>query len=561
MIIQGIYTPISLYFLQQILNAVQDKKDIVWNYLAIYFVLAIVNILFERVYNLYSIKITKKFEKRIDILILEKTNSLNLSDYENLETYNIINRAQSQGGESIISYIKGWFDILKSFITVISSFMMLSFFKTWILIIILITPILEYYFSMIIINEQYNVSISRTEKERKKWYLKYIMSMGNAFKEMKIYNLGEKFLDEFNKISEFIINQDFKIQNKNFKYMLGTDFLDQFNSLIIYCYIIKLGIAGTLKIGDITAYIRCIENIKDSISLFFFSLNTNSKLSLNINLIYEFLDLHNDKLEILNNERNITIEEIRNIKLVDVSYKYKENHTFSIENINLEIQKGDIIGIVGRNGSGKSTLMKIILGFYTDYEGEIYINGINFKNIDRESYFKNISAVFQDFMKYETSIRENISYGNLKKINNTKEIELILKKVGLENLLQRGDGVDSIIGNWFGEGEVSGGEWQKLSIARALIKDSDLVALDEPDSSLDVCSENDMLNTYKKLFEEKIGLIITHKISSIENLTNKIIVLKNGKIVEVGNKEDLMNINGEYKNLINAELNIRGEII
>lgn len=121
MIIQGIYTPISLYFLQQILNAVQDKKDIVWNYLAIYFVLAIVNILFERVYNLYSIKITKKFEKRIDILILEKTNSLNLSDYENLETYNIINRAQSQGGESIISYIKGYFDILKSFITVISS--------------------------------------------------------------------------------------------------------------------------------------------------------------------------------------------------------------------------------------------------------------------------------------------------------------------------------------------------------------------------------------------------------------------------------------------------------
>ena len=88
--------------------------------------------------------------------------------------------------------------------------MMLSFFKTWILIIILITPILEYYFSMIIINEQYNVSISRTEKERKKWYLKYIMSMGNAFKEMKIYNLGEKFLDEFNKISEFIINKDFK---------------------------------------------------------------------------------------------------------------------------------------------------------------------------------------------------------------------------------------------------------------------------------------------------------------------------------------------------------------
>ena len=205
--------------------------------------------------------------------------------------------------------------------------------------------------------------------------------------------------------------------------------------------------------------------------------------------------------------------------------------------------------------------MKIILGFYTDYEGEIYINGINFKNIDRESYFKNISAVFQDFMRYETSIRENISYGNLKKINNTKEIELILKKVGLVNLLQRGDGVDTIIGNWFGEGEISGGEWQKLSIARALIKDSDLVALDEPDSSLDVCSENEMLNIYKKLFEEKIGLIITHKISSIENLTNKIIVLKNGKIVEVGNKENLMNINGEYKNLINAELNIRGEII
>ena len=164
-------------------------------------------------------------------------------------------------------------------------------------------------------------------------------------------------------------------------------------------------------------------------------------------------------------------------------------------------------------------------------------------------------------MRYETSIRENISYGNLKKINNTKEIELILKKVGLVNLLQRGDGVDTIIGNWFGEGEISGGEWQKLSIARALIKDSDLVALDEPDSSLDVCSENEMLNIYKKLFEEKIGLIITHKISSIENLTNKIIVLKNGKIVEVGNKEDLMNINGEYKNLINAELNIRGEII
>lgn len=193
--------------------------------------------------------------------------------------------------------------------------------------------------------------------------------------------------------------------------------------------------------------------------------------------------------------------------------------------------------------------MKLLLGLYDEYEGEILINDIDLKKIDIETYQKKIGVVFQDYMRYETSIRENIAYGNLSQFDNEEEIHRLLKAVGLEHKAKDEEGIDTIVGNWFGGQQFSVGEWQRLAIARALIKKADVYIFDEPDASLDVFKQREMIRLFKEAMEHKIGIYVSHKINYVNEVADKIIVVQNGEITEMGDHEGLMERKGHYYQL------------
>ena len=245
------------------------------------------------------------------------------------------------------------------------------------------------------------------------------------------------------------------------------------------------------------------------------------------------------------------IDLIENIKVIDLSYRYNDNGRYVLKNINLELKRGCTYAILGKNGSGKTTLANILMGFYDDYEGEIFINGLNLKTLDKESYRERLGALFQDFGKYEASIRENIAYGNLDLLHADSYIMEIAREFDILSLIERApNNLETQLGYWFDEGkQISIGQWQKVALCRAFIKNADVYILDEPNAALDAISEYYIAQLYKKILYEKLGIIIAHKFGNFVQDIDRIFVLEDGEIVQQGSHTQLLSEGGIYKYL------------
>lgn len=227
-----------------------------------------------------------------------------------------------------------------------------------------------------------------------------------------------------------------------------------------------------------------------------------------------------------------------------------------MENINITLNADSKTVFVGENGSGKSTLIKIIMGLYDNYEGDILVNNINMKDIDLNDYHKKIGCIFQDYVKYELSVRENIAFGNMHRLYDDQYLLKKMDEVGLGKREGKNCELDTIIGSWFGGMELSIGEWQRIAIARALTSDADVYIFDEPDASLDVLRQKNLIELYQKKAENKIGIYVSHRINRVQELATQIVVMDKGKIVEKGTHDELMKIKGEYWYLYNQCENV-----
>lgn len=226
-----------------------------------------------------------------------------------------------------------------------------------------------------------------------------------------------------------------------------------------------------------------------------------------------------------------------------------------MKHINISLQKGEKVALVGPNGSGKSTLIKILAGLYEIKSGDILINDISLKDIDIEDYYAKISVLFQDFVKYELTLQENIGFGDMKKFYSTENMKSVLDKLQA-TFLKRDEGYDFSmqLGNWFEEGQqLSQGQWQKVALARAYFKDASIYILDEPNAALDTVSEKEIFEKFFEISREKIGIFISHRLSAAK-MADKIIVMDKGEIVGIGNHNELLKNCPTYQILYQAEM-------
>jgi ATP-binding cassette subfamily B protein len=242
------------------------------------------------------------------------------------------------------------------------------------------------------------------------------------------------------------------------------------------------------------------------------------------------------------------------IEFKNVFFKYPETERFILKDFNLVINPGEKIALVGENGAGKSTLIKLLLRFYDTNDGEILINGINIKNLDLNQWHKQIGALFQDFIKYQFTFKENIIFGNLEKKDDMKALHDALKQSGAENYLaDLPNGLEQIVGKTFDEGvDLSGGQWQKLALARAFFRDAPFLILDEPTSAIDAKAEFEIFENVQKLQKDKTVIIISHRFSTVRT-ADRILVLDEGKIIEEGSHEKLMKEKGVYAELFEIQ--------
>ncbi|EHK9982106.1 ATP-binding cassette, subfamily B, bacterial NisT [Enterococcus sp. DIV2349] len=477
-----------------------------------------------------------------------------LEDFENPEFYDLIQRAEQAGGVYPFQIIMTMVSVSSILLTSISYIIILLRWKWWTIILLFLFPFISSIKTLRLSKDEFTIMYSRTNLERKSWYYANLLNKDEFFKETTLYSLGNNFLEEFTNLRKKFINENKKMYRRRNKFTFLVSFITIFTTSIILCIVFYEASVGIILIGSLMTYVNSISTLKNNFSSIinsFFSLHQQSLYAKNI---LDLLDYKSIPEEKPNHQKKITIKQINSIELKNVSFKYVQSSRYALKDISLNFEKGKKYIIVGKNGSGKSTLLKIILGFYNNFEGEMLINEIPFSDIDINSYRKCISAVFQDFAKYQFKINETISLSKNRDID-MRDIKKAASEANASQFIkQLPFKYEQQLGSWFPNGiQLSGGEWQKVSIARAFYKDNaSLVVLDEPSSALDPISEEKVFKSYKSLVNNKIGIFVTHRIKNID-FEGDIIVLNLGKISEYGKQSDLIKKQGLFYELSTAK--------
>ena len=347
-------------------------------------------------------------------------------------------------------------------------------------------------------------------------------------------NFIKKYDDLYKKFNQ----QDAAIAKETMVKMTSLSIIEQIITGAIFAYIIYCGFVGGILLGDVVAYTRAAISNQTNIQSILQNISSIKKSNLYIGQYYSFIDLENAKTL---DEGKIIIDKIHSLKLENLSFKY-DTGGYVLKNVNFEFKEGNSYAIVGKNGSGKTTLAKLLMGLYDNYEGNIYVNGIELRSIQKEHYSKRIASLFQDFIKYDATFRENIAYGNLDLMDKDAELRDLSNEFRIGHIIDHSkQNLDTQLGYWFDEGkQISFGEWQKLAIARTFSKDADVIFLDEPNSALDAISDYEISQLYQKLFQDKMGIIIAHKFNNLINQVNNILVIENGRLAESGTHTELL---------------------
>ncbi|WP_314208265.1 ABC transporter ATP-binding protein [Vagococcus salmoninarum] len=552
-LIISVFPSINVIALRELTNAIQNfpnSRYTLIQYILFYFTISILSLFVTKINEFLTFCFANRISYHMNIQILEKTSELSLTDFENADTYNKIQRADSQSDEVLFDYFFNFLSLIGSFITVITSLFILIFWKWWLAFLIIIISILR---SIIMIHfgrEKFKIHTNRTSSERKKWYYSYLLKNDLSFKEIKIYQLHQYFLSMYKDIFNDFFSQDKFIQKK----MILFDFLLSFINAMIQIVLVFLGSydAATRKIliGDTISFIQSGNNVRNGADSFMTTLSVIVTSSMYLEQLFDFLDLETD---IQVKAKKIQFKEpIETIEFKNVNFKYGLSDVYALNNINFTFNTGCRYSIVGRNGSGKTTLTKLMLGLYTNYSGTIKVNGIDLKEIDLASYWEKVGVLFQDYTKYEMTLKENIIFKNDISKNKDAKINKLLDTLDssfFSTLL-----LSQQLGFWFDNGlQLSGGQWIKIAISRALIREPSLLILDEPNASLDNLAESNLMEIIKKSTQNRISLIITHRLKSLHALDAKVIFMFEGTINGEGTVNQLLNTNLYFKELYDAE--------
>ena len=444
-------------------------------------------------------------------------------------------------------------DLVRYSFSLLIYFVILTKLKWWILLLVIGTSVLEHTINRQIVQWQYN---HRDEEatlfKRVMYFWRQSKDVGLG-KDIRIFGMKSWLMDMFD---DAIRAYEAFISKRERKY-IWMNVLDLILSFlrngVAYIYVAKLVVEGNLPASLFVLYIATIGNLTEQMLGIMDTCNTINRYSMEINVVREYFDYKEQFRFEGGKKLPDAVDGKYEIELKNVSFRYPNNDTDTLHNINLRIAPGEKVAVVGLNGAGKTTLIRLISGFYDPTKGEVLLNGINIKEFNRREYYELFSAVFQEFAILDATINDNITLKN--DATNPERVWEVIRKAGLEVKVKNlPDGLNTIIGKKIYENGVllSGGEEQRLILARALYKDAPILLLDEPTAALDPIAENDIYHKYNSMTNGKTSVFISHRLASTR-FCDRILLLDNGRIIEEGTHDSLILSNGEYAKLFNVQ--------
>jgi len=542
--------------MQEIVNTLQVSHDTL-EYLCRLLILYIAIDVMQSIISLLSTYCERRLQMKgvlvVNMTILEKVKDFSLKDFEDSTTYDMLQRAINVGFPRIFSFFKSFIVLVQSLINVVLFSLILMAWKWWLVPVILIMPVVNTKINTYFGKKQFLVIKERAGAERKAWYYQYLLTKDTAFKEIKLFDLGKCLRDRYKNLQETFIAQDKKLLDQKSLTSILLVILEELINSFVLIFIILRAFCGEILLGSLTTYIRSISSVKANAQSFLAQISSIYENSLYIGQYFEFLDkeCEREPYKIEAGIDPVYDSVISGIEISELSYKYRSQTDYTLRSLNLKIENDSLVAFIGKNGSGKTTLVKILSTLYQDYEGQVFFGGKNLSALQVESVRKRIGILFQDFIRYELTARENVAFGNLPMLDHSSDITAIIRDVGMDSRIQD---LDMQLGVWFDNGiQLSGGEWLKVALGRAFIRDADLYLLDEPNAALDSISERIILKAFKKLVKGKIGIIVSHRIASIKDIVDKIVVFNHGTIEAIGTHNELLEISPTYREMFYIE--------
>jgi ATP-binding cassette subfamily B protein len=483
---------------------------------------------------------------QINVKVIEKSISLDLFYYEDPVFYDMLTRAQREASYKPLAIVNQAFDLIKNMIA-LGSMIFVLFRLHWHIVVILVAVSIPYSRAQQkYARKGYSLLFSQTQDSRKMHYFNTILTSINFFKEIKLFNLGQYFLDKYKILFQNIYKQNKQLVLKKNMALFFMSLLSVTNYIGVYAYIVYRAIYKAISLGDLTLYSGAFSQCQGRISGIANNLASLYENNLFISNLFRFLDLEPKIVgPVLSKDPTVHIQE--GITFRDVSFRYPGTERFVLKDLNFHIKANESIAFVGDNGAGKTTIIKLLCRLYDPDRGEILLDGINIKSFDPRKYQELIGVIFQDFSQYYLTASENIGLAWLNEIHNIHRIKDASSKSGADQVIERlPDGYDSVLGRYFDNGnQLSVGEWQKIAIARAFMRNGKILILDEPTASVDVKTEYEIFRSFKELTQERIAILISHRFSTVR-MVDRIFVLSDGRIIEQGVHEDLMKLGKKY---------------
>jgi ATP-binding cassette, subfamily B, bacterial len=523
-----------------------------WWLVALEFGLASLATILARIIDFCDTVLADKFTRHISTRMMEHASRLDLSRYEDPLFHDRMERARLQSTDRVMM-IQMSGRLIQETITTVSLAAGIFLFSPWLLFFLFICVVPAFLGETHFAFLGYSLNFQQTTAKRHMEYLRILGGSRESAKELKLFGLGPFFLRRYKDISDELHSHSVGLAKRKLFFGSLLTLLGTLGYYGTYAYVIYSAVFGTLSIGQLTFLAGAIAGASSNIQALFSTFSGIADQALFLNDLLDFLAVQpriTSKPGALLAPRPIR----KGIEFRNVSFQYPGNARQILRNINLRLEPQERIALVGENGQGKTTIAKLLARLYDPTEGQILLDGVDLREYDLEDLWKEIGVIFQDFMRYDMTASENIAMGRIEVGNNPFPIRAAAMKSFAEPLIKRlPKGYDQLLGCRFEGGiELSGGEWQKIALARAHLRNAQILILDEPTAALDARSERDVFERFTELAQGKMTVLVSHRFSTVR-MADRILVLENGTVAEQGTHDLLVKGGGHYAEMFELQ--------